>query len=345
MSSKERETPQQQIRRLERELSDERLKNEILNEMVDVMDRDYGAGLRKKYLEGRSVGNNETKEISLSRMCRVLGVSRQSVYQGESRWSKHFERVSQVKELVLSVRMQLPRLGTRKLHYLLRDEFAEKGLKVGRDTLFSYLRSQHLLVRPRKNYTRTTNSKHWLKKHPNLLADRKATRPEEVFVSDITYVKSHQQTHYLSLVTDAFSRKIMGYHLSDDLSAENVVKALKMAAKNRLDNQPLIHHSDRGLQYASAVYQNELRRHGITPSMTDGYDCYQNALAERVNGILKQEFLIVKCNTGKELELLIKQSVDTYNRKRPHLSLQMNTPDAIHQKACAANHTGFLNYN
>ncbi len=281
-------------------------------------------------------------------MCCVLGMSRQGVYQSEKRWSKRKERMSQVKELVMGVRMELPRLGTRKLYYLLREEFAAKDLKVGRDALFSYLRSQHLLIKRKTNYTKTTYSKHWLRKHPNLLADRKATRPEEVFVSDITYVKSRERTHYLSLVTDAFSRKIMGYHLSDDLSAESVVEALKMAAKNRIGSigdRPLIHHSDRGLQYASAVYQNELRRHNITPSMTDGYDCYQNALAERINGILKQEFLTEKCNTGKELHLLIEQSIDTYNRKRPHLSLKMNTPDAIHKKACAANHTGFLTYH
>ena len=250
-----------------------------------------------------------------------------------------------VKDLVMKVRMELPRLGTRKLYYLLQEEFAARGLKVGRDTLFSCLRAYHLLIRPQKNYTRTTYSKHWLKKYPNLLLDRKVTRPEEVFVSDITYVKSRERTHYLSLVSDAYSRKIMGYHLSDDLSAESVVEALKMAAKNRTSDLPLIHHSDRGLQYAAALYQKELRRHNITPSMTDGYDCYQNALAERINGILKQEFLTEQCNTGIELELLIRQSIDTYNRKRPHLSLQMKTPDEIHKKACAAIHTGFLNFN
>jgi transposase InsO family protein len=278
-------------------------------------------------------------------MCRVFGLSRQSLYQAESRRRLQSERMSQVKELVMGVRMEMPRLGTRKLYYLLKDEFAAKGWKIGRDTLFSCLRSHHLLIKRKTNYTRTTYSNHWFRKHPNLLAGKKVKRPEEVFVSDITYVKSREQTHYLSLVTDVYSRKIVGYHLSDDLSAESVVEALKMAARNRVSDQPLIHHSDRGLQYASAVYQNELRRHGITPSMTDGYDCYQNALAERINGILKQEFLTEKCNTGKELELLIKQSIDTYNRKRPHLSLEMKTPDDIHQKACAANHTGFLNYN
>lgn len=168
------------------------------------------------------------------------------------------------------------------------------------------------------------------------------TRPEEYFVSDITYIKSNQRTHYLSLVTDAFSRKIMGYQLSDDMSSENVVKALEMAVSKRKTMLPLIHHSDRGLQYCSATYQSGLKINGIKPSMTDGYDCYQNAMAERINGILKHEFLINRCNTGKELELLIKESINTYNNNRPHLSLQMKTPNFIHEKTCEENSTGLL---
>lgn len=234
----------------------------------------------------------------------------------------------------------MPRLGTRKLYYLLKDDFERLGIKIGRDGLFEYLRSEHLLVKRRKNYTKTTNSKHWLRKHPNLMKQRKSTRAEEYFVSDITYIKSGEQTHYLALTTDAYSRKIMGYHLSDDLSAENTVKALQMAVRNRIGNKALIHHSDRGLQYCSEVYQNELEANQIKPSMTDGYDCYQNALAERVNGILKQEFLIETCNTGKELEVLIKESIEIYNDQRPHLSLGMKTPNYIHKKACEEDFTG-----
>lgn len=236
-------------------------------------------------------------------------------------------------------------MGTRKLYHLLKEGFREAGVKIGRDALFDYLRSEHLLIRRRKNYTKTTDSKHWLKKHPNLLIDRQPSRPEEVFVSDITYVKSRERTHYLALVTDAYSRKIMGYHLSDDMSAENVVQALKMAVGKRLCDKPLIHHSDRGLQYASAVYQDELRKNNIRPSMTDGYDCYQNALAERINGILKQEFLLDTCNTGSELQLLINESIDTYNRRRPHLSLSMITPDLVHKKAREYTFTGFSDSN
>ncbi|SFB70996.1 Integrase core domain-containing protein [Zunongwangia mangrovi] len=175
------------------------------------------------------------------------------------------------------------------------------------------------------------------------MKDVTAVRPEQYFVSDITYIKSRERTHYLSLVTDAFSRKIMGYHLSDDMSAENVVKAMKMANKRRTTLSEVIHHSDRGLQYCSSLYQTQLKRSNAIPSMTDGYDCYQNALAERINGILKGEFLINKCNTGKELSLLVQQSIKTYNNHRPHVSLSYKTPNFIHnKKSREASFTGLI---
>jgi transposase InsO family protein len=236
--------------------------------------------------------------------------------------------------------MDMPRLGTRKLYYLLKSTFVDQGLKIGRDGLFDYMRREHLLVKPLKTYTKTTNSKHWLRKYPNLLQSIKIERPEQVFVSDITYVKTREKTLYLSLVTDAYSRKIMGYKLSDDMSTENVVQALYMAIRNRRTNRPLIHHSDRGLQYCSYIYQNVLKSNNIEPSMTDGYDCYQNALAERINGILKQEFLIETCRDASELGQLIKESVNIYNKKRPHLSLNMKTPSFVHEKPHEASFMG-----
>ena len=226
----------------------------------------------------------------------------------------------------------MPRIGTRKLYYLLKPEFVRLDIKIGRDALFNYLRREHLLIKPKRSYTKTTYSKHWLKKHPNLLKQVQPKRPEQVFVSDITYIKSRERTHYLSLVTDAYSRKIMGYELSDNMNAENLVKAFKKAVKQRTTNRILIHHSDRGLQYCSDLYQQALLKNNTKPSMTDGYDCYQNALAERINGILKQEFLVYKCNNKKELKQLIKESIDTYNSKRPHLSLNMKTPNFVHNK-------------
>lgn len=262
----------------------------------------------------------------------MLGISRQAVYQSQKRKQARAQVLAKIKPLVLSIRKDMPRIGTRKLYYLLKPEFDRQGIKIGRDALFAYLKTEHLLIKPKKNYTKTTHSKHWLRKHPNLLKQVIPQRPEHVFVSDITYVKSREKTHYLSLVTDAYSRKIMGYNLSDTMETENVVKAFNMAVKHRKNNQTLIHHSDRGLQYCAEVYQNALKMHKVKPSMTDGYDCYQNALAERINGILKQEFLIHKCNNAKELKLLIKESIETYNNKRPHLSLNMKTPNFMHNK-------------
>ncbi len=234
----------------------------------------------------------------------------------------------------MDVRRQMPRIGTRKLYYLLEKKLLDMNIKIGRDAFFDYLRSQQLLIKPVKRYTKTTFSKHWLHKHANHLKQLNIYRPEQVFVSDITYIKSKERTHYLSLVTDAYSRKIVGYKLSDDMSAENVVQALKMAITNRKTDLSLIHHSDRGLQYCSLIYQQVLLDHKILPSMTDGYDCYQNALAERINGILKQEFLIHKCNTATQLQQLVRESIEIYNTQRPHLSLQMKTPNFVHEKTC-----------
>jgi transposase InsO family protein len=264
----------------------------------------------------------------------LFGISRQAVYQRINRSQKRSDELLQVKSLIVDQRMQLPRLGTRKLYYLLTDLLEEHQLKIGRDGLFDLLRAEGMLIIPKKSYTKTTNSKHWLRKHPNLLKEVQPQAPDEVYVSDITYIKSKERTHYLSLVTDAYSRKIVGYHLSNDMSSENVVKALKMANRSRPMEKQTIHHSDRGLQYCSWIYQNELAENNIIPSMTDGYDCYQNALAERMNGILKQEFLTHKCKNGEELNKMIKQSINSYNNLRPHLSLNMKTPNQIHKKTC-----------
>lgn len=235
--------------------------------------------------------------------------------------------------MVMYWRQFMPRVGTRKLYQLIKLQLVEQGIKLGRDGLFQYLKQQDMLVKPRKNYTKTTNSHHWLRKHPNLLKNKIVQRVEEVLVSDITYVKSDEGTHYLSLVTDAYSRKIMGYELSHEMKASDVVKALDMTVKNRQTTGHIIHHSDRGIQYCSEEYQMALAANGMTPSMTDGYDCYQNALAERVNGILKHEFLLCRCRTMEELSALVKESIEIYNQLRPHLSLGMKTPNEVHEKA------------
>lgn len=228
--------------------------------------------------------------------------------------------------LVQQIRLQMPRLGTRKLRHLLQGQ-----LQVGRDKLFSILRGRGLLVQPRKSYQKTTNSRHWMKKHSNLVEGLKIERPEQVWVSDITYIPTREGHSYLSLVTDAYSKKIMGYHLAEDLRAEGPVRALRMAIGRRKYGHGLIHHSDRGLQYCSADYQQLLEEAQIKPSMTEKYDPYQNAVAERVNGILKDEFSLAR-GFAHHLEAVavIAESVGIYNRQRPHLSCHLLTPEQMH---------------
>lgn len=281
--------------------------------------------------------------MSISAACRHYGISRQAYYKQLSREQAMHERDEVVVELVRTKRVQQPRIGTRKLHYLLRGSFAERGIKLGRDGLFDLLRRSRLLVPTRRAYHKTTDSHHRFRKHPNLLKDgpQKITpdRAEEVWVADITYIPTREKFVYLSLVTDAYSRKIMGYHVHGNLQTEEVSRALTMAIKGRQTRAKLIHHSDRGIQYCSSYYQQIHEKYGITCSMTDGYDCYQNALAERVNGILKNEFLLQTPRNLEEATKMIKESIHIYNHERPHLALKYKTPDAVHQ----ASLTTYLN--
>ena len=271
--------------------------------------------------------------MSISCYCKWVGITRQAYYQSEKRAQIIVQETQQVLELVMEYRYLMPSIGTRKLYWLIKPELVELGLKFGRDQLFKILKENNLLIQPKRRYTKTTDSKHWMKKHPNLLKDYSAVQANEVFVSDITYVESAEGVHYLSLVTDAYTRQIKGYKLSKDMRAENVVQALHMAMKHMRNRATtMIHHSDRGSQYCSELYQSALQKYDIRPSMTDGYDCYQNALAERVNGILKQEFLTTRCKTMKELDHLIAESIVIYNCYRPHLSLDMLTPNQMYEK-------------
>lgn len=262
----------------------------------------------------------------------MFGISRQSYYQKRQRVQNRLEQLREVKSEVIAERLHLPRLGTRKLYYRLKKRFQDRGIKLGRDGLFSFLRSEHMLIRKHRSYHKTTNSKHWLRKYPNLLGKRIALRPNEIWVSDITYIETKEKVSYLSLLTDAYSRKIVGHYLHENLHTDGVAAALKNAIKNEKIDQPLIHHSDRGLQYCSSQYQQILNKYGIVPSMTDGYDCYQNALAERMNGILKEEFLITKPANIEQARIIIDQSIKLYNERRPHLSLNYFTPNQVHKK-------------
>lgn len=264
-----------------------------------------------------------------------MGISRQAYYQQVKAEAASQVRDAQVADLVREVRRRQPRLGTRKLHYLLREPMAEAGLKLGRDALFRTLKRMHLLVPPQRSFHKTTDSFHRFYKHPNLLKGHSTvsvtTRAEQVWVADITYVPTRERCVYLSLVTDAYSRKIVGYHVHASLQTEEVAEALKMALRHRQGKTPLIHHSDRGIQYCAGAYQALHAQYRLTCSMTDGYDCYQNALAERINGILKTEFLLYRPADLAQARQMVAQSVAIYNQERPHLALKYKTPEAVHR--------------
>jgi putative transposase len=233
------------------------------------------------------------------------------------------------------VRQEQPRLGTRKLYHLLKDDFKEDHLSIGRDKLFEIIGEKGLLITRRKKYVKTTDSKHWMRTYPDRAKELSLTRPEQLWVADITYLSTEEQTMYLHLVTDAYSKQIMGYTLSNDLKAESTQKALQMAFKNRMyPDKPLLHHSDRGLQYCSQTYIKELNAHHCQISMTQDGSPYDNAIAERVNGILKDEFY---CDDKFETEEIarqhIAQSIRIYNNKRPHLSCSMLTPVQMHRQS------------
>lgn len=263
-----------------------------------------------------------------------MKISRQAWYQGCQRVQRKSEQACRITEEVKNIRMQQLCLGTRKLHHILNSR-DDPVLHIGRDSLSTILRHAGLLVRPARAYHKTTHSHHHFYKHPNLLKDGPEqaviTGPEQIWVADITWLPVRAGTAYVSLVTDAFSRKIVGYHVHESLHTEHVVKALQMALRNRRGMTPLIHHSDRGIQYCSALYQSLHERHGLICSMTDGYDCYQNAVAERVNGILKNELLITRPADLVQAEKMVAESVKIYNGQRPNLSLKYKTPDEVHQ--------------
>ncbi len=276
--------------------------------------------------------NRYTRERkrSIAFSCGLLGLSRQFYYRNKWSTAKNQQRAKRVVDLVLDVRKQLPRTGTRKLYFMLEEPLGE--LHVGRDKLFSIVKANHLEISAKRSYHVTTNSHHRFHKHKNLIENLEICKPEQVWVSDITYIGSRNNHSYLALVTDAYSKKIVGYDLSDSLGTESSIRALKMAIKQRMYKaQSLIYHSDRGFQYCSDSYQKVLIRNHITPSMTESYDPYANAVAERVNGILKDEFMIERYNLNKyQLNLLIKNSVEKYNKIRPHYSCHMLTPEQMH---------------
>lgn len=271
------------------------------------------------------------KGRGLEVLCRPLGYTRQAYYKRQRSEEREAIKAELIIQEVIRVRAVQKRIGSRKLHYMLGGFLSEHSIEMGRDAFYDLLREHSLLVRKRRlRKPRTTISGPW-KRYPNLIRDFKPTAANQVWVSDITYVRVGEGFGYLSLVTDAYSRKIVGHKLSRDLSARGCVSALRSALRNNPDREGLIHHSDRGLQYYSSAYMKLLGSR-ISVSMTEKSDPLENAIAERVNGILKDELLEKRFERFREARERIDEAVNIYNHLRPHLSIDLLTPAEAHTR-------------
>ena len=266
-------------------------------------------------------------------LCGLFGKTRHAWYDRQWREQQNIFTDEIILQAVQKIRQQLPRVGTRKLQELIAPELAAHGIEVGRDYLFDLLAQHKLLVRQRKRKVYTTDSRHWMRKYSNLTTQLVISRPEQLWVSDMTYIRIQSHWGYLSLITDAWSRKIMGFCLRSDMLAEGCVTALQMALTNRsYKEQPLIHHSDRGTQYCCKQYVDVLTDARIAISMTENGDPYENALAERVNGIIKGEFNLYNSQFNFEQTCQkVLESITAYNEIRPHGSCDNLTPHQAHQ--------------
>lgn len=229
-------------------------------------------------------------------------------------------------------RKDFPRMGANKLRIYLGSKLQQAGLHIGRDSFLNLLADNHMLVKRSRSHRKTTFSNHRYYKYPNLIRDYIPTAPNQLWVSDITYIEIGYGFIYLSLITDAFSHKIVGWDLSRDLSSENALNALKRALNTLPEGTSLIHHSDRGIQYCSNAYVKELERRNVLISMTESGDPLENAIAERVNGILKTEWLDGKhLKSWDDAQSYVKRVIELYNNERPHQSISYLTPEEVHR--------------
>lgn len=261
-------------------------------------------------------------------------MTRQNYYKTHNRRQRQLIDESFILELVRQERCVQPFLGGRKLFHMLRDEFHSAGVLLGRDRFFALLGRYGLLIERRSACPRTTYSNHSFRVFKNLLKDITLTGPNQAFVSDITYLRTDEGFMYLALVMDAYSRAIVGYDCSDSLESQGALRALSMALRKLPAGSDAIHHSDRGCQYCSGAYVGKLERKGLRVSMTEANHCYENGQAERLNGILKQEYglggrFLRKCDALRS----VSEAVKLYNYRRPHQSLGYRCPMEVHLAA------------
>lgn len=274
--------------------------------------------------------------MSLANLCSWFGLTRQAYYQRKKRIQHDLIEQEILLGEINDIRKDHKRLGGRKLFFKLEYFMDEHNIKMGRDAFFDLLRDHKLLVKQRKRYHVTTNSNHWMRKYPNLIKDIEPLGPSHVWVSDITYWKTKGGHYYISFITDAYSRKIVGYHVANTMEALESVVALRMAIKTLNPGVTgLIHHSDRGSQYCSSAYVSILKKEGVKISMTENGDPLENAIAERVNGIIKGEYLFdYEIRTLSQAKKILESVVKLYNEGRPHSSIGNATPSQVH-----TNHT------
>ncbi len=295
--------------------------------------RTLQGGLEKKlWFETVSEVRKEYPKLSLKIVCDFFGKTRQAWYKARTQAFVKDYQEDLIVEQILSIRKHLPRSGGRKLYHIMSSFFDKNNIKIGRDLFFDLLRERNLLINRKRRKARTTNSNHGFKKHPNSAKAVIPTASNQVWVSDITYITLGSSFVYLSLITDVYSRKIVGWNLSESLRAEGAISALKMALKN-LDKSSLslIHHSDRGVQYCCKKYIEILKKNSIKVSMTEQYDPYENAIAERINRTIKEEFLDTYLFFNyKQANEAVKKAVNAYNNIRPHASVNFLTPSEAH---------------
>jgi len=279
-----------------------------------------------------NVGQKNSRSIKL--LCSLLGHSRQSYYKSCKAVEKEALQSELVIQQVIQIRNEQKAVGARKLYIHMKPFFKEHGISMGRDALFDLLAEYKMLIRKRKRKVPiTTFSNHWMHKYPNLIIGFVPTAAHQLLVSDITYIGLAEDVFaYLSLVTDAYSRKVVGHWLNRDLSAEGCIHALQMAIRQLPKQTCPIHHSDRGGQYCSFDYVALLNKKNMGISMTQSGDPRENALAERLNGILKNELLEQRYVSFAEAKKAIDKAVQVYNNKRLHSSVDMLTPSEAHYR-------------
>lgn len=273
------------------------------------------------------------KDVGLGLLCELFGKTRQAYYKRENYQERKAIESGIVLDLVAKVREKIPRIGSRKLHHMLSNDFTSHGIKLGRDALFDLLEANNMLIRPRKRHTRTTNSRHHFRKYKNLLNGFTAQYINELWFSDITYIMVEGKWCYVIFITDAYSHKVVGYHVDDNMSAEFCEVALDQALEQwKNSEQSLIHHSDRGVQYCSNLYTEKLKEANIKISMTQNGDPRENAVAERVNGIFKGDFLMDQhFENLAQARNRIAEMVYNYNHFRPHESCDYLTPQEAYE--------------